>query len=83
MQHALADSSVRLEDVPFLLRNRLDDLSTERTVFFHHVVFVNTQFARLEQNRIWNSDLADVVQLSRLLQHFKSVFRITHLPGND
>ena len=83
MQHAFPDARVRLQDVPFFLRNRLDDLPSQCAVFLHQVVFVDGQLAGFEEDRVGNADFSDVVKLSRLLEHLEAVGRIADLPGDD
>ena len=83
MQHTFADSCMRLQDVPILFGDRFDDLASERAVLFHQIVFVQSELAWFEQDRIGDSNFSDVVQLCCLLQHFQSICRIPHLPRDN
>src|SRR5690242_6391730 len=54
---------------PFALTHLLDDLATEQSMLLHSLEFFRCQLTWFQQDLIWNADLADVMQLSRLFQH--------------
>ena len=72
-QQPSTDLRMAGKNAHFMILQALRNPSAVAAVFSHDLEFFRRQLAWLEQDGVGNADLANVVQLGRLLQHVETL----------